>query len=534
MVSPMKRAFLAGLAAGGAALVLSLVIRLTVGGVFLPELAAQTLFTLTPGSVESVAVENLRALAKDSAFVGAVIMNAVLYGLIGVVYFRWRGLSGTGTRAEKILLSSFLAYFLLTIVGVALFFTTQLQSSPVTLPELVVTLVPPQFVFGGVLIWLNGATPPVNPSDLCTVPAAKGKKSKKGKMYSRRRRLFIRNAVAAGVGAAILAYGVSILLKPGPPKGPATAPTAFLSQTVTPTGQFYRVDVNIFPPSVNASSWSLAVSGLVSNPMTLSLSDLENMTTVEQYNTLECVSNFVAGNLIGTAQWTGVKLKDVLTNAGVQPSTQYIIFKAVDGYSVGIPIERAMQDGTLLAYEMNGAPLETEHGYPLRAIVPGLYGMNNCKWITSIEAVNDTYEGYWQQRGWAEDAMYQTGSSIVIPGNEQVDSVFGISGTTAVDLGIVPVAGLAFAGDRGISKVEISTDGGNTWTLASLIDPLSNYTWVFWTAQWNPPAAGQYRLAVRATDGQGNVQTAQINQPFPSGATGYDVVDISVSATSAT
>ncbi len=532
MVSQMKRAFLAGLAAGGAALVLSFVIRLTVGGVFLPELAAQTLFTLTPGSVESVAVENLRALAKDSAFVGAVIANAVLYGLIGVLYFRWKSLSGTGIKAEKILLSSLLAYFLLAILGVALFFTTQLQSSPETLPELLVTLAPPQFVFGGVLTWLNGATPPVNPSDLCTVPAAK--KGKKNKMYSRRRRLFIRNAVAAGVGAAILAYGVSILLKPGPPKGPEAAPTAFLSQAVTPTSQFYRVDVNIFPPSVNASSWSLSVSGLVSTLLTLTLSDLESMTTVEQYNTLECVSNYVAGNLIGTAQWTGVKLKDVLTNAGVQPSTQYIIFKAVDGYSVGIPIERAMLDGTLLAYEMNGAPLATEHGYPLRAIVPGLYGMNNCKWITSIEAVNDTYDGYWQQRGWAEDAMYQTGSSIVIPGNEQVDSVFGISGTTAVGLGIVPIAGLAFAGDRGISKVEVSTDGGNTWTLASLIDPLSNYTWVFWTAQWNPPAAGSYSLAVRATDGQGNVQTAEINQPFPSGATGYDVVDISVSAASTT
>jgi len=251
---------------------------------------------------------------------------------------------------------------------------------------------------------------------------------------------------------------------------------------------------------------------------------------VEQYNTLECVSNFVGGNLIGTAQWTGVRLKDVLSNAGVLSSAVYVIFKSVDGYSVGIPMDRAMLEGTLLAFEMNGSPLPTEHGYPLRAIVPGLYGMNNAKWITSIEAVNDTYEGYWQQRGWVEDAMYQTGSSIVIPGDAQVNSVFGIGGATDVKLGVVPIAGLAFGGDRGISKVEVSTDGGQTWTVSSLMDPLSNYTWVFWSAEWNPPGTGNYSLQVRATDGQGNLQTAVITQPFPNGATGYQVVDVSVSS----
>jgi DMSO/TMAO reductase YedYZ molybdopterin-dependent catalytic subunit len=365
----------------------------------------------------------------------------------------------------------------------------------------------------------------VKPADDCTAAVPKN-----GKKFDRRRRLFIRAGVATAVGVAILAYGVTLLAKSPVTNAVPATPSAFLSQDVTPNSQFYRVDVDIFVPSVDASSWTLSVSGLVKTPLTLTLNDLEQMAVVEQYNTLECVSNEVGGNLIGTAQWTGVRLMDVLNMAGVQSSAEYVVFKCVDGYSVGIPLDAAMLEGTLLAFEMNGVPLPTEHGYPLRAIVPGLYGMNNAKWITNIETVNDTYEGYWQQRGWAEDAMYQTGSSIVIPGNEQVTSIFGINGTTNLQLGMVPIAGLAFAGDRGISKVEVSTDGGKSWTVASLMDPLSNYTWVFWSAEWNPPATGNYSLQVRATDGQGNLQTATISQPFPNGATGYDIVDVSVSS----
>jgi len=156
--------------------------------------------------------------------------------------------------------------------------------------------------------------------------------------------------------------------------------------------------------------------------------------------------------------------------------------------------------------------------------------MNNCKWITNINLVNSTYLGYWQQRGWDNDAMYNTGSWIVVPGDTQIAGFFNLDGSGQVPLGLVPVAGIAFAGDRGISKVEISADGGNTWTTASLVDPLSQYTWVFWSASWNPPATGEYHLEVRATDGEGNLQTATMNAPFPGGATGYQVVDISVVA----
>jgi Oxidoreductase molybdopterin binding domain/Mo-co oxidoreductase dimerisation domain len=207
-----------------------------------------------------------------------------------------------------------------------------------------------------------------------------------------------------------------------------------------------------------------------------------------------------------------------------------VVFKATDGYSVGIPIAKAVDEGTILAYQINGEPLPAEHGFPARMIVPGYYGMMNCKWVTSIELVAEPYMGYWQQRGWINEAQYETTSSVVTPGDAQVDQRFGIAAASSLPMGLVPIAGIAFAGDRGIEKVEVSTDGGNTWTQASFKDPLSPYTWVLWTADWNPPAKGLYFIEVRATDGTGAVQTAQMAAPFPGGATGYGIVDVQVTS----
>jgi DMSO/TMAO reductase YedYZ molybdopterin-dependent catalytic subunit len=524
MNSSTKRGLAAGLLGGVAALALSLLIRVSLGGVFLPELAAQTLFSLTPGSIESKAVESLQSLAKYSAFTGAVVVNVLLYGALGALLYRSKSLWTHSGRIERFLSSSILSYLVLVPLGVVLLLITAIQSSPVSLPALLVSMVPPQLAFGATLAWFGGQ---VKPAELCMAV-----EPPKGMKFDKKRRLFLKAGVASAIGAAMLVYGVGYLLRPSGASSAQTAPVSLLPQQVTSNGNFYRVDVNIFPPSVNSSSWVLKVLGLVDTPLALNLAQLQQMAVVEQYNTLECVSNTVGGDLISTAQWTGVRLKDVLSMAGVQDSADYIVFKAVDGYDVGIPMERAMLDGTILAYEMNGSPLPTDHGSPLRAVVPGLYGMMNCKWITSIEVVSGVYQGYWQVRGWENDAEYQTMSDIVIPGTAQIDQRFGISGSNSVGLGLVPVAGIAFAGDRGISKVEVSTDGGATWTTASLNDALSQYTWVFWSAQWNPPSKGSYKLMVRATDGTGDAQTAVMSSPFPNGATGYQVVDISVAAPS--
>ena len=310
----------------------------------------------------------------------------------------------------------------------------------------------------------------------------------------------------------------------------ADAVSALYQQEVTNSDQFYRVDVNLIPPSVSSSSWKIPITGLVGTPVTLDYSQLVSMPSVEQYNTLECVSNEVGGDLISTAKWKGVKLKDVLALAQVKAGANYVVFKAADGYDVGIPLEKAVLDGTILAYQMNGQPLLAEHGFPARMIVPGYYGMMNCKWVTSIEVMAETHQGYWQVRGWENEAQYQTGSSIVTPGAAQVEQRFGIGASPTVPLGLTPIAGIAFAGDRGIEKVEVSTDGGKTWMAASVKDPLSDNTWVLWTADWNPPSTGHYSLAVRATDKTGAVQTAVMATPFPNGATGYNIVDVGITS----
>jgi hypothetical protein len=183
-------------------------------------------------------------------------------------------------------------------------------------------------------------------------------------------------------------------------------------------------------------------------------------------------------------------------------------------------------DGTILAYDMNGAALTSEHGYPLRVIVPDIYGMMNAKWLTEIELVDNVYEGYWQRKGWTNRAEYNTHSFIVIPGNAPVRKRFrNLEPSNKTLNGRVPVAGIAFAGDRGILKVEVSTDGGNSWKDARIKDPLSQYTWVLWATELDLIDKGNYKVMVRATDKTGKVQTAELQNPFPNGATAYHIID---------
>jgi DMSO/TMAO reductase YedYZ molybdopterin-dependent catalytic subunit len=510
------------------ALAISFLVRVFFGGVFLPELAVGALVTQTPGSIESVLVTNLQYIAKYSALAGAVVVNLLLYGLIAY------GLSGAGAKkayGDRVSIYAFSAYgitFLLTVVALYL---TQVLSSPQPPTTVILTLLPPQLAFGLIVV-AGERFAPAQTGVICEPLKPIGGESEVGRRkrkFDRKRRLVIQAGLATAVAGALLYYGVGLLF-PKPGISRADAVSALQGQEVTATSQFYRVDVNIFPPSVASNSWTLPVSGLVSNPTTLDYGKLTAMASAEQYNTLECVSNEIGGDLISTAKWKGVKLKDVLTQAQVSPDATYVVFKAADGYDVGIPLDKAMLDGTILAYEMNGAPLPSEHGFPVRVIVPGYYGMMNCKWLMSIELVKETYQGYWQVRGWANEASYRTGSEIVTPGTAQVAQRFGIGGAPAVPLGLTPIAGIAFAGDRGIEKVEVSTDGGKTWSLASFKDPVSDNTWVLWTANWNPPSTGHYSIAVRATDKTGAVQAASIAAPFPNGATGYHVVDVGVTS----
>jgi hypothetical protein len=190
------------------------------------------------------------------------------------------------------------------------------------------------------------------------------------------------------------------------------------------------------------------------------------------------------------------------------------VFLSEDGYSVGIPLAKALEPESMLAYEMNGVALPQAHGYPLRAVIPGLYGMMSAKWVNQVDLSDSVYVGYWQTRGWSNNATVQTAVFIRIPQD-------GATVNLSQNDGSVMIGGVAFAGDRGISKVEVSVDGGSTWQLATLKPPVSNLTWVLWAFKWYPPSPGQYVIYARATDGSNDLQTATQSGPFPAGATGY-------------
>ena len=281
-----------------------------------------------------------------------------------------------------------------------------------------------------------------------------------------------------------------------------------LALEITPTRDFYQVSKNAFDPQVDVRRWKLEVAGLVDNPLALTYDEMKALPPVEQYATLACISNEVGGDLIGNALWRGVRLKDVLEKAGLKQGVVDIVLRASDDYTDSIPLDRGMADGTLLVYEMNGEPLTPEHGFPVRLLVPGIYGMKNVKWITRVEAVDFDFRGYWQRRGWDDRAEYKTMSRIDAPDRS-------VKGEAAI-------AGIAFAGDRGISKVEVSTDGRKTWEPAEIKSPLSRLTWVLWRSSWSPEQPGKHRIVVRATDGFGVTQTAQPAPPAPSGSSGYD------------
>jgi DMSO/TMAO reductase YedYZ molybdopterin-dependent catalytic subunit len=531
------RAFWIGVTAGAFAIFLSFLLRILFRGLFVPELASQTLVTLTPGEIESRIVETLGPVAKYSALVGAIFVNLALYGVLGALVQGLRPKLANRGYFTRGIGFSLLAYLILLLASVTFLEVTQISTQSISILSAALYLLPAQLVFGFALASLSDMTfrAPSVPREGTPVSLP---------VVDRRRRLLIRAGAAGAVASIILFYGLDLFfpsIQQTPTSEAVTPPSeavgifadpmlaSFVASEVTANGRFYRVDVNVTPPVVDVDTWKLTVHGLVNSPQTINYAELKAMQAVDQYNTLECVSNVVGGDLISNALWKGVRLKDLLEKAQVKPEGVYVVFTGADGYDVGIPMERALLDGTILVYEMNGVPLPTEHGRPVRAIVPGLYGMMNAKWVTDIEVVDKVHQGFWQRRGWTNDARYHTQSTIVIPGNSPARDRFVELGVTPVLAGSkAPIAGIAFAGDRRIMKVEVSADGGNTWETASLKDPLSGYTWVFWATEWNPPTKGDYRIVVRATDKTGKVQTAILQDPFPNGATGYHMIDVTV------
>jgi DMSO/TMAO reductase YedYZ molybdopterin-dependent catalytic subunit len=283
-----------------------------------------------------------------------------------------------------------------------------------------------------------------------------------------------------------------------------------LTPVITSVADFYHVSKNISDPVVDGASWSLTIDGLVAKPLSFSYDDIVARAKTQNITTLSCISNELNGDLAGTAEWTGLPLRELLEEAGIDPKAVDIVFRAADGYDDSIPLAQAMHPTTLLVTGMNGEPLPPDHGFPARLIVPPIYGMKNVKWVERIEAVDNDYQGYWQTRGWSDPAPYQIWGRIDTPAQgEQIPA------------GPAVAAGVAAAGNRGIFRVEISLDEGATWADATLEPSINpDFTWVRWVFPFEASGAAA-NILMRATDGEGNVAPEENNPPLPNGATGW-------------
>jgi len=343
----------------------------------------------------------------------------------------------------------------------------------------------------------------------------------------------VASSVAGLVGRRLLDGGSSSTTNPvvtglPSPTNVATIPAGAdlrqpgVTPLVMPNDAFYRIDTALITPSVDVASWSLRVHGMVDHEVTLTYADLGELPLIEQYVTIACVSNEVGGNLVGNAKWTGVKLRDVLAMAGLQAGATQLVGRSVDGWTAGMPTAWVMDPARepMIALRMNDAPLPRSHGFPARLIIPGLYGyVSATKWLKEIELTTlEAFDGYWVPLGWSKLGPILTQSRIDTPANG-----------ASVGAGRVPIAGIAWAPDRGIGGVAVSVDGG-PWEAAQLSVPISDTTWVQWLYAWDAAAAGagSHTIAVRATDGSGVVQVADRTPPAPDGARGYHTIQVSV------
>lgn len=323
----------------------------------------------------------------------------------------------------------------------------------------------------------------------------------------------------AGPGARTPARPIPGAVVPAPsPAAGSSFDIAGITPLVTPNADFYRIDTALLVPHPDPATWSLTIDGLVRRPVELSYDDLLAMPLIEQYVTIACVSNRVGGDLVGNALWRGVRLRALFDLAGVRPQASQVVGRSVDGFTVGFPLIHAIADGRepMVALAMNGEPLPASHGFPARLIVPGLFGyVSATKWLSQIELTTwDAFDAYWVPLGWSKEGPILTQSRIDTPRPGRLAP------------GTVPIAGVAWAPDRGIERVEVQVDRGG-WRPAELSTPLSRATWVQWRIEWEA-TPGEHVIAVRATDGNGEVQTDMRTPPPPDGARGHHTIEVSV------
>jgi DMSO/TMAO reductase YedYZ molybdopterin-dependent catalytic subunit len=296
-------------------------------------------------------------------------------------------------------------------------------------------------------------------------------------------------------------------------------------QPITPNDLFYCVTKNVIDPRVDPGLWHLEISGLVQNPRTYRLEDIKALPSVEQETTLMCISNGLDAGLMSNARWKGLPMRDLLAPSVPQSSAAKVRLFGVDNYTDTFPLEKAMDSTTLIAYEMNGEPLPHRHGFPARIIVPGYFGEKHVKWLTRIEVASADAKGFYEIQGWGPDFIVPTRSRIDIPDDNTVFSLGKLAGP-------IEVKGVAFGGDRGVSRVELSFDYGQTWSDANIYYSGGDLAWSLWNTRdpWQPDEPGTYGLVVRATDGEGEVQEWESDRSPFSGVTGLHQITVYVTA----
>jgi DMSO/TMAO reductase YedYZ molybdopterin-dependent catalytic subunit len=327
--------------------------------------------------------------------------------------------------------------------------------------------------------------------------------------------------MSAGTRAADAARALFTLPAPAVPGAALPAGASFdvtgLSPIITPNAEFYRIDTALSVPRIDPSTWTLKISGMVENEVEIDFAELLALPLEESTTTLACVSNYVGGDLIGNAVWLGYPIRELLKRAAPTSDADMVLSRSQDGFTASTPLEALTDErNSILAVGMNGDPLPLEHGYPVRMVVPGLYGyVSATKWVTELIVTRfDQETAYWTSRGWSEKGPVKLSSRIDVPR------------ASSVEAGTVTVAGVAWCQHVGISAVDVQVDGGD-WNSATLADAISADTWRQWRWDW-PATSGSHTLRVRATDAEGNVQTSKTADVVPDGATGLHEITVSV------
>ena len=496
----------AGLIAGAVGALLMTVVlialRLTLDAMVITELMADWFTRLLPAPVFDFFIEKLLFNAKRLLYVLVFLGQIGVGGLIGVAYAKY--VEDAARQEGLVKRASYLALGVWAVLALALtpllgggFLGSNVADGPLTYSLALLFAV---FVFA------------LTTTQILALADRAG-----GMRYNAGRRDFLQKA---GVFAALAVVGgiaVQTVLTNLSRLAPSVSrPKGRLSTPVTPNDEFYLVSKSAVVSNIDVGTWTLGVEGdRVGNPMQITYDELLAMPAIEEYVTLTCISNPIGGDLISNALWKGVPLKLILDEAKLAEGTERIAFYAHDGYFDSFPLDIARRDEVIVAYNMNGVPLPDGHGFPARIIVPGLYGMENVKWLDRIEPVDAGFRGYWQRRGWQDTAVIKTMSRFDIP-----------TDNARLPVTEVEVGGVAFAGTRGISRIEVSLDDGATWRDAEFEPALSDYAWVIWRVGWPSPMPGRPTLMVRATDGSGTRQDEIRRANLPSGATGWHRIDI--------